>query len=146
MYIVQLLPPYQLVNLILLPLISTPELTSSENTLYILRLVIENQASGSAFPSEGKESAYDSRKLQAQAELLKSVLQTAQAEAGEWKLPYVKLWDPTPLVEELIRILGLENCKVDRDYEGIASLLWYGEDDGIEDSIEWIGNEKFAWC
>ena len=123
-----------------------PELTPSENTLYILRLVIEKQAAVGNLPSEGQAVSHNWKGIESLVEPLKSVIQAAQAEAAEWKLPYVKLWDPTPLVEELIGASGLENYKVDRDYEGIASLLWYGEGDNKEDSVEWVGNEKFAWC
>ena len=124
-----------------------PELTSSENTLYILRLVIENQATMDAFLSAGRVLSRDSRQLELQTKLLESVLQTAQAEAAEWNLAHVKLWDPSPLVREMVEISRLENYMVEREHEGIASLLWYGEGGtGNGDGIEWIGNEKFAWC
>lgn len=28
--------------------------------------------------------------------------------------------------------------------ESIASLMWYGE--GSAEEVDWIGNEKYAWC
>ena len=42
--------------------------------------------------------------------------------------------------------MDLPYQRVDRENEGIASLLWYGEGSGKEDTIEWMGNEKFGWC
>jgi GNAT superfamily N-acetyltransferase len=123
-----------------------PDSASSGNTLYIIRLVIENQATASTISSEDRGLASGARQLALQAEQLKAVLQMAQAEAAEWKLLHVKLWDPTPLVYELIKLTGIQHCKIEREHEGIASLLWYGEGSGKEDTLEWIGNEKFAWC
>ena len=123
-----------------------PESISSGNTLYILRLVIENQKILSTFLSEGRKLYDNTGQLRMQVEQLKVVLQTAQAEAAEWKLTHVTLWDPTPQVQDLIERTGIQHCKVERQKESIASLLWYGEGRGKEDAPEWIGNEKFAWC
>ena len=123
-----------------------PESAASSNTLYILRLVIENQPAVSSLLSEGKELPCDPGQLALQVEQLKAVLQTAQAEAADWKLLHVKLWDPTPLVQALVELAGIQHCKVERELEGIASLLWNGEGSGKEDTLQWIGNEKFAWC
>jgi hypothetical protein len=78
-----------------------PGSVSSGNTLYILRLVIENQAAGSSISSGGRE-AFDARQWGFQAEQLKAVLESAQTEAADWGLLNVKLWHPTPVIEELI--------------------------------------------
>ena len=110
-----------------------PESTSSDNTLYILRLVIENQAS-------------DAAQIELQAEQLRAVLQIAQAEAAEWKLRSVKLWDPSALAQNLIERTGIPYRRVKREHESIASLLWYGEGSVKENVLEWVGNEKYAWC
>lgn len=123
-----------------------PESVSSGNTLYILRLVIENQNVVSTFSSEGRESPDNAEQLRLHVEQLKAILQAAQAEAAEWKLTHVTLWDPAPLVQELIEQAGIQHCKVERQKESIACLLWYGKSSGMGDSPEWIGNEKFAWC
>lgn len=114
--------------------------SDSGNTLYILRLVIENQTAANACASEGAEAACDAGQRQLQAEQLKTVLESAQVEAAEWNLLDVKLWHPTPLIEDLIRRAGLQ------DVEGIGSLLWYGAESFTEDTLEWVGNEKYAWC
>jgi hypothetical protein len=123
-----------------------PGSASSGNTLYILRLVIENQAVGGSISSEGTEAMYDARQEELQAVQLKAVLESAQSEAAAWNLAGVKLWHPTPLIQELIERAGIRYCKVEREQEGIGSLLWFGEGSGRDDTFEWIGNEKYAWC
>ncbi|MCJ1475548.1 hypothetical protein MMC13_004211 [Lambiella insularis] len=124
-----------------------PKSVTSDNTLYILRLVVEkNQVAESTLSSEGRDLPYDSTQLKLQAQQLKAVLQAAQAEAAEWKLSHVNLWDPTPLAQKLIEQCGIDHIKVERDYEGIASLLWYGDGSDNGNVPQWIGNEKYAWC
>lgn len=114
-----------------------PESAFSENTLYILRLVVENRAAASASGAEERDS---------QVEQMRAILQTARAEAAEWKLHRVMLWDPTSLVLKLVRRTGIQHRRIEREHEGIASLLWYGEGNGKEDTLEWLGNEKYGWC
>jgi GNAT superfamily N-acetyltransferase len=107
---------------------SDPEAVPSGNVLYILRLVIE-------------DLGRDGEELQGQ---LKLIFQTAQAEAKAWNLDVVKLWDPHPRVQRLVRRMGIDHSIVDRDDDGIASLLWYGEKQ--HGRPEWVANEKYAWC
>jgi hypothetical protein len=40
------------------------------------------------------------------------------------------------------------NAKVTiRDTESIASMQWHPEHNGpVADRIDWISNEKYAWC
>ena len=122
-----------------------PESASSGNTLYILRLVIENQGNWHILLPD-REVRYDPGYLRLQAAQLKTVLQAAQAEAAQWNLSSVNLWNPSPLVQELIERTGLQHCKVEREEESIASLLWYEGRSDEDESVEWIGNEKYAWC
>jgi hypothetical protein len=103
----------------------------AENKLYILRLVIEN-------PSK--------EEFEAQVEKVKAVLQAAQDAAVEWKLGHVELWNPDDQVKELIVRTGIEHRIVERGKEGIPSLLWFGEGGENQNGIEWIANEKYAWC
>lgn len=118
--------------------------SSSDNTLYILRLVIESQSSFAtpSYPitNQGPELEFE------QVSQMKAVLESALTEAAEWNLPLIKLWDPTPFAQELIARTEIEHCKVVREEEGIASLLWHGEGSGEEDTLEWLVNEKYAWC
>ena len=110
-----------------------PELTSSDNTLYILRVVVEEENAGAV-------------QRKNQVKQMQAVLQAAQAEAAEWRLHSVKMWDPTQLVRELVEQTGVQHRKVEREQDGIASLLWYGKGSGKDDMIEWVGNEKYGWC
>lgn len=99
--------------------------------------MVENRATTSASDAEEGDS---------QVEQMRAILQTARAEAAEWKLHRVMLWDPTSLVLELVRRTGIQHRRIEREHEGIASLLWYGEGNGKEDTLEWLGNEKYGWC
>ncbi len=110
-----------------------PESASSDNTLYILRVVVE------------KEKA-DTVQREMQAKQMQAVLKAAQIEAAEWQLHSVKMWHPAHLVRELVERAGIQYRNVDREQDSIASLLWYGEGSGKEDTLEWIGNEHYGWC
>ena len=111
-----------------------PASAYSDNTLYILRMVVE------------KEDITDAAEREVQAEQMQDVIQAAQIEAAEWQLHTVQLWDPTHLVRELVERAGIQFHNVDRQQDGIASLLWFGEGSGKEDTLEWIGNEHYGWC
>ncbi|KAL5117979.1 hypothetical protein ACEQ8H_004124 [Pleosporales sp. CAS-2024a] len=96
---------------------------TNNNVLYILRLVVEGDETATRIPSHAAKRppkhVYDSL-LQS----LKAALDAAQAEAAEWKLHVVKLWDPTPLVVDMLgQISGLEYHIVEREQEEIASLM-----------------------
>ncbi|KAL4900645.1 hypothetical protein BDW74DRAFT_188086 [Aspergillus multicolor] len=97
---------------------------SSANTLYILRLVVES-------------SAPDARDV-------KAVLHAAQSEALQWGLGKVKLWSPTRELEETIEAAGVKFEKVTREKDSIPCLNWFGE--GTTRQVEWLLNEKYAWC
>ncbi len=71
-----------------------PDSSPADNTLYILRFVVENQR-----PTN--------EQLQSQIQYAKAVLQAAQAEAVQWQLQCIKLWHPTPLVQKLVEWSGL---------------------------------------
>lgn len=103
----------------------------SGNKLYILRLVIENP---------------NSEERGEQAEHLKAVLKVAQDDAAEWTLDHVELWNPDEKLRELIGRTGIEYRMVERDNESIPSLLLFGDVSIGQDNVEWIANEKFAWC
>jgi len=119
----------------------------SENTLYILRVVVEDQTSLKHFTSSLEGTLSDQQpKCDELIANMRAVLQAAQNEAVEWKLYHVKLWGPAPELEEVIKLTGVPHRRVDRDEEGICSLLWYGEGSGREDEVEWVGNEKYGWC
>jgi GNAT superfamily N-acetyltransferase len=117
---------------------STGPSSTSQGTLYILRLVVERPA---ASESRGDLSSAERQKLVLN---MKIVLQSAQAEAAKWKLDNVRLWNPSDFVKELISKTDIEYSEVDREKECIGSLQWYGR--GDEENVEWVGNERYAWC
>jgi hypothetical protein len=101
----------------------------SGNALYILRLVVE-----------------DKQDTEENAQKLKSVLEIAQAEAKEWPVGGVSIWNVGDDVKRLLERTGLEYKEVQREGESIASLMWYGSGKGDKENIEWVGNEKYGWC
>ena len=100
------------------------------NKLYILRLVMENPTLGDS---------------EVQVKRLKEVLQAAQREAAEWRLDHVELWNPDAHVGSLIKQTGIRQRIVGRENEGMPSLRRLEKGLG-EDVVEWIANEKYAWC
>ncbi|KAF6823734.1 GNAT family protein [Colletotrichum musicola] len=96
------------------------------NTMHVLRLVVEDEA--------GADDAY----VQAAVE---DLLSLARAEAAEWKVNNVELWNPEPRIRRLVEEAGIPHEFVERETDSIASLMWYGDGD-----VEWVLNEKFGWC
>ncbi|KAL1639149.1 hypothetical protein SLS58_008236 [Diplodia intermedia] len=121
-----------------------PDAASANNVLYILRLVVEGEGGGEKASVEDQERRAEMR--DEQAGYLKAVLQAAQAEAAEWSLGCVELWDPTPMVQDMIVQSGMEHSVVEREEDSIASGLWYDEDGGVGPAPEWLHNEHYAWC
>ncbi|KAE8324776.1 hypothetical protein BDV39DRAFT_207504 [Aspergillus sergii] len=111
--------------------------SASTNTLYILRLVIENWAVVGGEIGE---------QYGLQVNDLRTVILSAVAEATEWGLHCVKLWGPSIQVQKLIKQTGVPHRLENRGEDGICSLRWYGEGGGQENEIEWVGNEKYGWC
>ncbi|KAI9777813.1 MAG: hypothetical protein M1816_004402 [Peltula sp. TS41687] len=121
-----------------------PDAQSPNNVLYVLRLVIEGDEGASNLPSD-EEKELHAAKHSKQLSYLKAVLQAAQAEAAEWRLDHVKLWDPTPLVQDMITQSGIEHLVVEREEDSIASGLWYDENGEGGAAPLWINNEHYAW-
>ncbi len=122
-----------------------PNADSSNNVLYILRLVVEGDESANK-PLSTKETRLSTAKHEKQVGSLIAVLQYAQAEAAEWQLDHVKLWEPTPWVQEAIRNSNLNHSVVEREEDSVASGLWYDENGASGAAPAWINNEHYAWC
>lgn len=117
----------------------------TSNVLYILRLAVESDGTATRLRSDAASRA-PVHVLEAQARNLKAVIRAAQAEAAEWKLDVVKLWDPTPLVMELLTASEVRHVVVERQKESIASLMWYDQDGGVSKEVPlWVNNEHYAW-
>ncbi|KAI4948493.1 hypothetical protein J4E91_005917 [Alternaria rosae] len=124
---------------------SHPDASTPRNVLYILRLVMEVDETATRLSSDAAKRP-EPAMYEQQTVYLRAVLQAAQAEAKEWKLDVVKLWDPTPLVQEMLTQSGLEYEVAERENNSIASLLWYDSNGDISDEIPlWLNNEHYAW-
>lgn len=107
------------------------------NTMHVLRLVAEDDVLGSK----------DAREASGHGPAVAALLAMAQREAEEWKTECVELWNPSALALAGAQILDKSVEVIDRDSESIASLLWYLDLEGsAADQIDWISNEKYAWC
>lgn len=107
------------------------------NTMHILRLVVEDDVLGNKGSSEGAEHGT----------AIAAILAMAQREAEEWKTEHVEVWSPSASTLAGAQVLDKSAKVIDRDAESIASLLWYPEHkDLAADQIDWISNEKYAWC
>ncbi|EAQ93802.1 hypothetical protein CHGG_02037 [Chaetomium globosum CBS 148.51] len=81
---------------------------------------------------------------------VKKLLMAALAEAREWGLPKVLVWNPTTKVAEVTtgiwKDLGpkVQVTFEEREDGSIPSLRWKG-DKGLEEVV-WESNEYYAWC
>ena len=122
-----------------------PNAESPSNVLYILQLVVEGDNSANKPQSPG-ENGLQTAKQEKQVESLIAVLQHAQVEAAEWRLDHVKLWEPTPLVQDVITKSKINHCVVEREEDSIACGLWYDGKGGFGAAPVWINNEHYVWC
>ncbi|KAI0515316.1 hypothetical protein F5B22DRAFT_198246 [Xylaria bambusicola] len=109
---------------------------AAKNTLYILRLVIDTNDTSS--DPKALQLAFD------------AILSGAMDAARSWNCGTVHLWNPTPVVKDLIAASGVAHRFVDRQMDSIPSMRWYASDESgekvTEDAVDWIANEKYCWC
>jgi hypothetical protein len=106
---------------------------TKDNVLHVLRLVIEDE------DQKGPNSNY--------AAAISALLAMAQQEAEEWKLEHVELWNPSALAMAGAQRLDPDAKVTVRDVESVPSLQWHPAHDApVADKIDWINNEKYAWC
>lgn len=115
------------------------------HTLYILRLVVEDgnetsQPDFSPATEEGVAAVQSSPAVQAVAALFAA----AQKEAAEWDMRTVEFWNPNNVALAAARKVDEKISVEAREKESICSLRWYGK--GNVEDVEWVCNEKFAWC
>ena len=122
-----------------------PNAESPGNVLYILRLVVEGDESANKPSSIGDKHLHTTLPDK-QASSLIAVLQHARAEAAEWRLDQVKLWEPSPWVQHVITESKMSHCVVEREEDSIASGMWYDGKGGLGTPPVWINNEHYAWC
>lgn len=120
---------------------------SPGNVLYILRLVVEGDDSANKPQNTvGRENGVRVAMQEEKGAALVAVLQHAQAEAAEWRLDQVKLWEPTPWVLDVIMNSNISYSVAKREKDSVACCLWYDENGGTEAAPAWINNEHYAWC
>lgn len=125
-----------------------PDGESPDNVLYILRLVVEGDSTANqVYPHNDEELEAEEAVDDQQASAVRAVLQAAQAEATKWKLQHIELWEPSPLVRNIVRQSGFSCEEVEREDKSIASGMWYmGNGDELVEAPAWINNEHYAWC
>lgn len=98
---------------------------------YILRWVYDDPKSS------------DDEKILVQA--IATLLRRAQQESHEWGVGNVVIWNPPPLVHKAATVIDpeLQIVHCDRD---ICSLRWTGDQHGLSKDVEWVLNERYAWC
>ena len=104
-----------------------------ENSLQILRIVVEDEGSASS-------QASSSENVQSVA----ACLAAAQEEAAAWDSRVIELWNPTPTVQAAAQLLDPGAQIIHRENHSIACLNWYGNEMGTE-HVEWVANEKYGW-
>jgi hypothetical protein len=113
------------------------------NTLHILRLVREDgswvDTAASRKDGGSSDPSYEAS--------IAALMAAAQREAEEWKMEHVEIWNPSSHTVKAAQRLQPSAKVVDRDEESIASLQWFPQHDGpVAEKIDWISNEKYAWC
>ena len=123
----------------------------SETVLSALRLILPSHPDHDSSSSSTSASSSSPSAAEAQTHLVHSIaslLLRAQKEAYTWGAGSFELWSPSPLTVAAARMLkkveteGADIVAV-RTETSICSLRWAG---GGLGEVEWVGNEKYAWC
>ena len=88
----------------------------------------------------GRRSLQGSQTVKAIA----AVLAAAQAEGSQWQMKEVQVWNPNSTTLAAAQLLDPKASVTHRETSSIAALRWYGE--GSWEDVDWICNEKYAWC
>jgi hypothetical protein len=125
---------------------SDPADRKGDNTLYILRIVVERDYEESIEPTNATDWLQRQFVGRSQDADLETVLRAAQNEAAEWKLDQVKLWHPTPEIKRMLSRLDIGHVAEEREENSIASVLWFDKNGREGPPPLWINNEHYAWC
>ncbi|KAL8828721.1 MAG: hypothetical protein Q9191_002429 [Dirinaria sp. TL-2023a] len=119
----------------------------SENTLNILRMVIEGEEDLET-PKPGADGAsiHLDGANQAQVLATAAVLRAAQREAAKWTMNEVQVWNPSLLCQQAAKYLQPSSKLIDRENDSIASLRWHGPHLVPGVTLSWLGIEKYGWC
>jgi hypothetical protein len=50
------------------------------------------------------------------------------------------------MLQEAAKLLDEQTALVERVSSGIPSLKWAGKELGLGKDVEWVWNERYAWC
>lgn len=115
------------------------------NTLYILRLVVEDGDDKVPYDfSPATEQGVVGLQSSSAVKAVSALFAAAQKQAAEWDMRTVQFWNPNNIALAAARYLDGNVSVEEREKESISSLRWYGKGDA--DDVEWVCNEKFAWC
>ena len=120
--------------------------TRKDDVLNILRLVVEDE---NAVGREDAQAVVDRDLNEHERSVVATVaaiLEQAQFEANSWGMSAVQLWNPSPLTCQAAKKIEASTKVIDRDDESINSLRWHGKAPPDSTKIDWIANEKYAWC
>ncbi|KAI4167447.1 MAG: hypothetical protein LQ343_007195 [Gyalolechia ehrenbergii] len=120
--------------------------TRDDDVLNILRLVVEEEKAVDEQAMEGKVDEDQAEPEQGAVAAVAAILEQAQLEASFWGMSSVQLWNPSPLTFKAAMKIEPSAILVDRDDESITSLRWHGKVPPDDTKIDWIANEKYAWC
>lgn len=106
--------------------------TPEKYRLHLLRLAMEDRSSLSEDDL---------------VEGLRGVFAVALREAKAWNCDVIDTWNPSEEIREVVqrRLPELGAKMVERHESDIACLRWFGEDCEAKD-IDWVANERYAWC
>ncbi|KAF4982440.1 hypothetical protein FZEAL_1958 [Fusarium zealandicum] len=100
-----------------------------KNTVHVVRLVIEDEGVSDDVLANG----------------IQAIAGCVQKEAKEWLCSKIEIWNPDKQVARVTEgIQGLGAKLIVRESENLASMQWFGK--GSIEDVEWVANEKFAWC
>lgn len=115
------------------------------NTLHILRLVVEEGDGSTAYDfSPASEESVASLQSSPAVEAVTALFAAAQKHAAMWDMRTVQFWNPNSVALAAAKKLDESVVVQAREKDSICSLRWYGKGDGV--GIDWVCNEKFAWC
>ncbi|KAL8941599.1 MAG: hypothetical protein Q9216_002150 [Gyalolechia sp. 2 TL-2023] len=119
--------------------------TRDDDVLNILRLVVHG---GKVVDEQATQVTVDRDQAESKQVIaaVAAVLEQAQLEATFWGMSCVQLWNPSPLTLEAAKKIEPSAILVDRDDESIPSLRWHKKVPPDDTEIEWVANEKYAWC
>ncbi|KAI1011063.1 hypothetical protein LB504_002448 [Fusarium proliferatum] len=99
-----------------------------KNVVRVLRLVIEDESISDETLARG----------------IQAIASFVQKEAKEWRCSKVEVWNPEDRVRRVTEGIQSLGAKfIVRENSNIASLNWFN---GSDQEVDWIANERFAWC